>query len=521
MHVILAGFPAGATAADAELATVAAADELAQGSLEEAERFLGLAERRFEGPAPRPAGRRGQAQLLLGVVRLLLARQRGNLPAVAEAGAAVAGPSRGPMKGAGEVAGEDLRALALINLGSTEFWAAQVEEAAPHLEQGVALARRIGRPYLEFTGLANQAALETYRSFARAAERSRQAVELAERHGWTDEPPAGIAYMMLANVLAWQGRLADAEGWLQRAERTVRADAEPVAGLVVCHTRGVLEPARGRDADALAAFQAAERLAGLLAAPHLLVRRMQALRLHALARLGDTQRAERALSEIGDQDRESGEIRIALAVLRLAQHDPDAATAALVPVLDGSAPVSPWTWLAHAFMLEAAARDALGDPAAAGRAVERALDLAGPDGALSAFLLYPAPDLLERHARHSARHAALISEILSLLPARHEGPAAPRGVWGGWQPPGCAGGLGGSSPRLTEPLSQGEIRVLRYMPTNLPTPEIARELSLSVHTIRTHIRHLFAKLGVHGRTEAVARARALGLLAPSPSPRAP
>ena len=75
--------------------------------------------------------------------------------------------------------------------------------------------------------------------------------------------------------------------------------------------------------------------------------------------------------------------------------------------------------------------------------------------------------------------------------------------------------LRGSALRLTEPLSQGEIRVLRYMPTNLSAPEIARELSLSVHTVRTHIRHLFVKLGAHGRTEAVARARALGLLAPS------
>src|SRR6478609_7154621 len=87
VHVILAGFPAEVTATDAELATVAAADELAQGSLEEAERFLGLAARRFEGPAsvpPLQAGRRGQAHLLLGVVRLLLARQRGNLSVVAE-----------------------------------------------------------------------------------------------------------------------------------------------------------------------------------------------------------------------------------------------------------------------------------------------------------------------------------------------------------------------------------------------------------------------------------------------------
>ena len=273
-----------------------------------------------------PAGRRGQAQLLLGVVRLLLARQRGNLPAVAEEARRLQALAEAPAGAPGGL-GEDLRALALINLGSTEFWAAQVQEAAPHLEQGVALARRIGRPYLEFTGLANQVALKTYQSFARAAERSRQAVELAERHGWTDEPPAGIAYMMLANVLAWQGRLADAEGWLQRAERTVRADAEPVAGLVVCHTRGVLELARGRDADALAAFQAARRLAGLLAAPHLLVTRTQALRLHVLVRMGETERAEQALAEVGERDRGRGEMRIALAALRLAQLHPDAAVA--------------------------------------------------------------------------------------------------------------------------------------------------------------------------------------------------
>ena len=77
----------------------------------------------------------------------------------------------------------------------------------------------------------------------------------------------------------------------------------------------------------------------------------------------------------------------------------------------------------------------------------------------------------------------------------------------------------GSALRLLEPLSQSEIRVLRHMPTNLSAPEIARELS--VHTVRTHVRHLFAKLGAHRRTEAVARARALGLLAPSPSRRAP
>jgi DNA-binding CsgD family transcriptional regulator len=62
---------------------------------------------------------------------------------------------------------------------------------------------------------------------------------------------------------------------------------------------------------------------------------------------------------------------------------------------------------------------------------------------------------------------------------------------------------------------RSEIRVLRYLPTNLSAVEIARELSLSVNTVRTYTRHLFAKLGTHRRTESVERARALGLLAPS------
>jgi DNA-binding CsgD family transcriptional regulator len=72
----------------------------------------------------------------------------------------------------------------------------------------------------------------------------------------------------------------------------------------------------------------------------------------------------------------------------------------------------------------------------------------------------------------------------------------------------------GRQPPL-EPLSSSEIRVLRYLPTNLTGPEIAGELSVSHNTVRTHMRHLYTKLGTHRRAEAVARARDLGLLAPS------
>jgi LuxR family transcriptional regulator, maltose regulon positive regulatory protein len=199
---------------------------------------------------------------------------------------------------------------------------------------------------------------------------------------------------------------------------------------------------------------------------------------------------------LSDRDRDLGELRVAAAVLRLAQDDPDAATVALAPVLDESAPVGWRSWLVEAFLLEAIARDALGDPAAAGRALEQAFDLAEPNGALLWFLLHPAPGLLERQARQGTAHAALIARILDLRAGNTPAPQA------------------GPRPPL-DPLSGSEIRVLRYLPTHLSAPEIAGELSVSTSTVKTHMRNLYAKLGVHSRAEAVESARTLGLLAPS------
>ena len=147
------------------------------------------------------------------------------------------------------------------------------------------------------------------------------------------------------------------------------------------------------------------------------------------------------LAGLSDTDRERGEIRMAEAALRLAQDDPRAVTAALAPVLDGSAPLFWPNGRALAYVLEAVARDALGDSGAADRALERALDLAEPDGLLLPFLLHPAPGLLERHARHRTAHAALVAEIRGMLAGSGGhgggGPPESRGVWGD-RPPGAS-----------------------------------------------------------------------------------
>ncbi|MGH3190703.1 MAG: LuxR C-terminal-related transcriptional regulator, partial [Streptosporangiaceae bacterium] len=465
------------------------------GSLEAADRYLALAGRTS---ASAPETRRGQLRLLLDVVRLLLARQRGDLPAATEEASrlqAIAEAEDATQPGLIE----DLRALALISLGSTEFWAFAWDDAARHLESGIALARRTGRPYLEFTGLANLTpVMNQTRSFTWGAEVGREAAGLAERHGWTDDPAFGLVSNSLGVTLAYQGRLEEAERWLQSAERTLRAEAvQPATAAAIRMSRGILEMMRNRDSAALAEFQASELLTRWPGtSPHHLIPWIRGFLLLALVRLGQTGQAGQFLDGLSDTDREHGEIRIGEAALRLAQGDPRAAAAALAPALDGSAPVAWQNGLAEAYVLEAIARDALGDAGAADSALERALDLAEPDGQLLPFVLHPAPGLLDRHARHPTTHPSLLAEIQDLLSGTQPSPRA--------------------RPRpLLAALSESEVRVLRYLPTNLTGPEIARELYVSPNTVRTHIKSLYAKLGTHHRAGAVERARALGLLAPS------
>lgn len=131
---------------------------------------------------------------------------------------------------------------------------------------------------------AYQAGATFFDSFPRASEWGERAMELAHRHGWADEPSSGIVAMVIGAVRAWQGRVEEAEPWIRRSERILRAESHPVAGMATYYVRGVLELARGRDAEALAAFRAAERPAGQLAGPNLLVTALRAFILQTPVR---------------------------------------------------------------------------------------------------------------------------------------------------------------------------------------------------------------------------------------------
>lgn len=202
--------------------------------------------------------------------------------------------------------------------------------------------------------------------------------------------------------------------------------------------------------------------------------------------------------DAGEQALESEQPPAALLALGLASGNAQAATAALSAALDDPASAMALRgWLIQSLLLEAITRDAFGDGAAAEQSLAHALDLARHDRVLLPFLVQPVPAMLQRHAGLLTAHADLIAEILDLLAV--EDPASP---------------VSGSTTS-PEPLTESELRVLRYLPTDLSTREIADELYLSVHTIKTHVKHLYAKLDAHSRREAVKRARELGLVSHS------
>jgi LuxR family maltose regulon positive regulatory protein len=201
------------------------------------------------------------------------------------------------------------------------------------------------------------------------------------------------------------------------------------------------------------------------------------------------------LAALDDEQASSGEIRNARAVICLAEGDPVGALGAVADVLDGTAPVTGSVTVMEADLLAGLAHRELGDQRSASQAAERALALAEPDRLVLPFAMTGSRELLEALPRHETAHAALLAGILDVL--RGSSPAATQQ----------------SSLPPTEELSPGELRVLRYLPTNLSRPEIAGELSVSPNTVSTHLRSIYAKLQVRDRSSAVQRARELRLLA--------
>ncbi len=321
---LLRSFPAGASADHPELALAHAAVQLAHGRLEEAAAQLGLAESLIQN-AP-PARRR--LAVAIASLRLALARRSGQFTEVIDQvnllDASIAEGSNEPIAMSSE-----LRAVALMNLGIVETWSGRFDDAERHLSEGAMLAHAIGRPYVELACRAHQGFPSTFVSLDTARERARQAVALAERHGWDDRPILAPALGAVAGTAIWMGEFDEGERWLRRAWEVADPQIDPAAAVLVHMVTGMLHAGRGQHQSALEAFAAAAHAQSLLTGVYALASPIIGWLAATQARLGRPDEARASLAGFfAEYGRRLGTYN-GRAVIFLAEGDPATAVDAL------------------------------------------------------------------------------------------------------------------------------------------------------------------------------------------------
>jgi LuxR family transcriptional regulator, maltose regulon positive regulatory protein len=522
------GFPAEAarhalTAGDWQLATTVVLEhwhELVLGDPIILRELLGLLPPELAGPDPElalwaaadQAGaalapdqqvaeiRRRRLPLLVAALRLGEAWRAGDLDVVAVAALEMLALLGEQGAGAGESGHDAARVFALTALAVAERRTGDLEAAEATVREGLAVAARAGleRPLLDCTS--QLALLEATRGRLRAAERSAlEALELAERQACAKDPQTIAAHLALCVAYGQWNDLPAAEHHLDQAAAAARVDSAPAVMAEVAAVRAWLLQARGDVGGGLEAIAGARRsLAASRPVPYLdrpLAVREAELRIAA----GDDVGARAALEAAEGPDRPAPAVEVTRARLELEQGDARAAGATLGPWLNGSATTPSLTLLVEAWLLDARAARALGDPERGFRSLERALHLADREGFRLPFLGARGlvRELLTGQLDGPTAHRQLVAELLEAgRPA--SGP----------EPPVRAA----EEETLIEPLSERERIVLRYLTSALSNVEIAGELYVSVNTVKTHIKSIYRKLDTTGRRDAVRRARELRLL---------
>jgi LuxR family maltose regulon positive regulatory protein len=494
---VLQAFPEGASQDHPDLALAHAANELNHGRLEEAAAQLALAESQLESAPPT---RRRNLEVAIASLRLAMARRSGQFDEVIEQvnllATSMADESNDQLAMSSE-----LRAVALLNLGIVEIWSGRLIDAEHHLSQGAALAQTIGRPYLEVACRAHQGFPSNLVSVATARDRGERAVALAERHGFDDRPIIAPALGAVGGMAIWIGEFDEGERWLRRAWEVAEPLVDPAALVLLHVATGMLHAGRVQHRAALDEFAAAAEAQSRLSGVHALRPRISGWLASTQARLGMTEEARSTLSGFSGRPEQMGAIHNARAVVWLAEGDPAQALEELRIVHDVTPPLGPPFTLVETHLLTGIAHLELGDRSAAARAAEAALAAAERDRLIFPFAMTEAAELLKAVPRHETAHGALLADIVDLL----QGAPTPS-----------------IEPDVRAPeLSPSELRVLRFLPTNLTRADIARELYISINTVNTHIRNVYSKLGAQNRSSAVERARELRLLSTGRNHRIP
>jgi LuxR family maltose regulon positive regulatory protein len=346
-----------------------------------------------------------------------------------------------------------------------------------------------------------------------AADTYQRTLDIAVPSSASPAPPAGPAYVGLGEVAYQRNELGSALRHVTDGIALCRQFLYPAplgAGLV---TLAWIRQAQGDPGGAAEAMGEAGR-AGLGPGVTGLLNPVPAQRARLLLTQGDVAATARWAEERGLRpDDEPGYPRepeyLVLARVLLAQGRPAQALTLLERMLSAAAAQGRNGSVIEIGALRALALAACGDQDAAVDALARSLTLGCSQGYVRVF------------ADEGAPMAALLGRLVRAQKAER---AAARDVPPGWLA-SVLRGFGGKDgpqgagrdaavvvPELVEQLTARELEVLELMAAGMPNPRIAEQLVVTLDTVKKHVSHLLGKLGAANRTEAVTRARQLGLL---------
>jgi LuxR family transcriptional regulator, maltose regulon positive regulatory protein len=381
--------------------------------------------------------------------------------------------------------------LALHERGVARLYVGRYDEAVDDLDRAARLARVTGREALQLScrsflagGLACRSQLLASRAEAEAA------LELAQRRGWAGSQAVAHAHLLVGWSAHLQGDRELAVSQARRAVAALGPSVDPDVELGVWSLDLVVSADSGAPFEALRAYQGAfERLAGAQMAPALLAYAVPDV-VRIYLEVGERNRAQLVAERASAALPDPGELALLRAMLLHDAGRLDAARVALGPIVRGEARCHVVTAAVHARCLAAELELRRDAATRAHEAIVAAVELAADEELVRPFIDRPAAlELLAAGRGRFGRREPFVERVLAARPSRASAP-------------------GHDADRLTP----GELAVLRELPSLLSLREIAEARTVSLNTVKTHLRSIYRKLSVEGRREAVEVGRARGLL---------
>lgn len=383
------------------------------------------------------------------------------------------------------------------------------------LSEAITTSQRAGNAFAALLAMRGLAELHVMRgNLCRSADLYRQALRLAEQRPF---PAAGLAHVGMGELLyEWD----DLDGAMRHLEESIELGEQSGSTNILFASHALLARvkwARGDPEGALRVIEYDETTAQDMTPSSRDLNRIVAFGARLRLAQGDLAGAARLLAERGigmddDLDHLNMLEHVMLARVLIARREHDKALDLLERLLEVAEETSSMGSAIEILVVEALVFDAQGDESQAMAALGRALSFAEPEGYVRTFVDEgePMATLLQTWLR--ARRKEPLSgpqnaspEYVGKLLTAFRRPSGSRALRTGADFPPTA-------QPLPEPLSERELEVLCLIAAGKSNREIAGQLFVTVDTIKKHLTHIFRKLGVRSRIQAVVRARELGLI---------